>query len=124
MSAEELKQLGIDGPKPAKYHSEKMVLDGITFDSKKEANYYASLLLEKRAGLIDTLELQPEFILQEAYVKDGKKIRAIVYRADFKIVYASGRTVVVDVKGHRTKEYLLKKKMLLFRYPNIDFREI
>lgn len=110
--------------KKSKYHATKVIVDGIRFDSNKEAKYYSELLLQKKAGIIREIELQPEFVLQEGYRnKQGKKVREIKYRADFKVTYADGRVEIVDTKGYRTKEYLLKKKMLLFRYPELNFIE-
>ena len=124
MTAQEARALGFNKPKKTKYHNEKVVLDGITFDSKKEARYYANLLIQKKAGIVKEFELQPVFILQDGYrTKDGKKVREIIYKADFRVTYTDRRQVVIDVKGHKTKEYLLKKKMLLFRYPDIEFEE-
>jgi len=67
--------------------------------------------------------LQPEFILREGYVRNGKKVGAIVYRADLKVVYPNGYEVIINTKGYRTKEYKLKNKILLARYPNINFVE-
>ena len=124
MTVQEARALGVNAPKKSKYRNEKVVLDGITFDSKKEARYYANLLIQKKAGIVKEFELQPVFILQDGYrTKDGKKVREIAYRADFRVTYTDSRQVVIDVKGHKTKEYLLKKKMLLFRYPDIEFEE-
>lgn len=108
----------------SKYSSRKVTLDGITFDSQKEANRYAELKLLERAGEVVKLELQPEFILQEGYrTPAGNYVRPIKYRADFRVTYADGRVVVIDTKGYRTKEYQLKKKLLLYRYPEIEFVE-
>lgn len=127
LSEKKLKELlGDRYPEPAaknKYHNRKTTLDGITFDSQKEANYYCQLLLRQRAGEITSFELQPEFVLQDGFTHEGHKIRPITYRADFKIQYPDGREQVVDVKGKKTKEYMLKKKMLLARYPEIWFTE-
>ena len=79
MTAQEARALRVNAPKKSKYHNEKVVLDGITFDSKKEARYYANLLIQKKAGLVKEFELQPVFILQDSYrTKDGKKVREIV----------------------------------------------
>ena len=107
----------------SKYHSTKTVIDGITFDSKKEADRYAELKLLQKAGQISELILQPEYTLQPQFVRDGKKIQPIKYRGDF--AYIEGDKVVVeDVKGFKTKEYAIKRKMFLYQYPMIDFREV
>jgi hypothetical protein len=107
----------------SKYHSRKTIIDNITFDSKREADYYGELKLRKRAGDILDFELQPEFVLQNGFRRDGKAIRAIKYRADFKVVHKDFSVEIVDVKGYLTKEYALKKKMLLAKFPDIRFTE-
>lgn len=100
-----------------KYGNRKVIIDGIAFDSKKEGNRYCELKLLQRAGSIVGLTLQPEFELQPAYTVNGKRVRAITYRADFKYFDTEkNRYVVEDVKGFRTKEYLLKKKMFAYKF--------
>ncbi|WP_371378827.1 DUF1064 domain-containing protein [Sporomusa aerivorans] len=124
MSVAQAKAKGyISEPKKHKYGAVKTIVDGIAFDSRKEAAKYQELKLLQRAGEIVELELQPEYVLQEAFVRDRKPIRAIVYRADFRAKYKDGRVVVMDTKGYRTKEYMLKKKMFLARYPDVEFVE-
>ena len=76
-----------------------------------------------REGIVKEVELQPKFVLQPGYKREGKKIRPIIYKADFKVTEASGHVYYVDTKGMRTQVYLIKKKMLLYKYPDIDFRE-
>jgi len=123
LSEKQVRALGIP-MKRSKYNSRKVVVDGIIFDSRKEANKYCELLLLKKAGEIAEIELQPVFELQPAFVTpQGKKVRAITYRADFRVTYHDGRHVVIDTKGYRTKEYLLKKKMFLKNFPEIEFIE-
>jgi hypothetical protein len=107
----------------SKYHSRKTIVDDIMFDSKREADYYGELKLRKRAGDILDFELQPEFVLLNGFRRDGKAIRAIKYRADFKVVYKDFSVEIVDVKGYLTKEYALKKKMLLAKFPDMWFTE-
>ena len=51
MTAQEGRALGFNKPKKTKYHNEKVVFDGITFDSKKEARYYANLLIQKKLNV-------------------------------------------------------------------------
>jgi len=83
------------------------------------------LILLKKAGEIKDLELQPIFILQDGFVYNGKKYREIKYIADF--AYAeinSNKWIVEEVKGWVTKEYAIKKKLLLYKYPRINFVEI
>lgn len=108
-----------------KYGNKKTIIDGIEFDSVKESNRYKELRLLEKIKMISNLELQPEFVLQESF-KIGKEThRAIKYIADFKY-YDSGRNCIVveDVKGMKTEVYKIKKKLLLWKFAGICFREI
>lgn len=109
-----------------KYHAKKTAVDGITFDSKKEAMRYKELKELQRVGKIDRLELQPRFELQESFKHKGKPIRKIEYVADFKYLdIALGKWVVEDVKGMKTDVYKLKKKLFLHIYGGFfDFMEV
>lgn len=109
----------------SKYNSKKTVVDGQKFDSRKEANRYQELLLLERVGAIKDLSRQVKFVLIPSQRDEatGKVIeRECSYRADFKYT-EDGKTVVEDVKGFRTREYILKRKLLLFRY-GIKIREV
>lgn len=106
-----------------KYHAKRTTIDGITFDSRKEANYYCELKLLKSAGIIKDIQLQPRFRLQDGFRRNGMAYRPIDYVADFLITFRDGKQKVVDVKGTKTDVYMMKKKMLLYKYPNIDFEE-
>ena len=121
-----------------KYGNKKTVIDGIEFDSQKEATRYCELSLLQRAGQIQNLELQKEFELipaqyenvsREEYIKSkGKKTkgkcleRAVKYKADF-IYIENGKTVVEDTNGVRTKEYIIKRKLMLYIH-GIQIKEI
>lgn len=83
--------------------------DGITHDSIKEANRWCELKLLERAGFISDLRRQVKF---ELLPKQGK-LRAVHYIADF-VYIKDGKQIVEDVKGFRTQEYKLKKRMLLY----------
>ena len=111
--------------KKSKYSNRKTILDGITFDSAKEARRYAELKLVLLAGKIKELELQPAFTLQEGYVKDGHKIRPIVYIADFKYFdLEKMQYIIEDAKGMKTDVYKIKKKIFEFKYPEFTIIEI
>lgn len=101
-----------------KFNSKKTVIDGITFDSKAESEYY--LLLKKKLikGEIIDLDIQPCFILQEAFEKDGKKYRAIKYIADFEVMYPGERVEIIDIKGFETPEFKIKRKLFENHYPH------
>ncbi len=97
-----------------KYRNKKTVIDGITFDSKKERNRYLELKILQRAGKISGLELQPKF---EIVPKVGK-YRARFYIADF-LYRVNGNVIVEDVKSAITKKnpvYTLKRQLFLHRY--------
>lgn len=106
-----------------KYRNRKTTIDGITFDSAKEATRWAELRLLERAGQIFNLQRQVSFTLIPKQVLDGKTVeRPVVYKADF-VYTENGEDVVEDVKGVKTKEYIIKRKLLLWQY-GIHIREV
>ena len=97
-----------------KYNSKKVTLDGITFDSKKEAKRYLLLKDLEKNGLISNLELQKRFVLIPSQYIDGKCVeRQCTYTADF-CYEQDGKTIVEDVKGYKVEAYKIKKKMMLY----------
>ena len=117
-----------------KYHSRKITRDGITFDSVKEYKRYNELLLLQRSGAIQDLKRQVEFVLIPAQREpDTRGVRGGIikgktiehkcsYVADF-VYTENGKTVVEDTKGFRTKDYILKRKMMLY-FHGIRIREV
>ena len=98
----------------AKYKNVKVFLDGHTFDSKKEAKRYNDLRLMERAGEITDLKLQVKFVLIPSQRIDGKVVeRECAYKADF-VYRKNGETIVEDTKGYKTKDYVIKRKLMLF----------
>ena len=111
--------------KKSKYKAVKTKVNGIKFDSKKEARRYKELKILEKADEIKSLELQPRFLLQEKFKYNGKTIRKIEYVADFRYIDEKGNTVVEDVKGMKTEVYKIKKKIFLKIYgENLIFKEI
>lgn len=108
----------------SKYHARKTKVDGIMFDSKREAARYKELQLLERAGEISGLERQVSFELLPPFTHKGRKVRGIQYRADFTYTTKEGEYIVEDVKGVRTQAYKLKKKLFEFRYPDLDIKEV
>lgn len=106
-----------------KYRAKKTEIDGITFDSRKEATRYVELKAMEKNGDIIGLELQKSYELQPSFEKNGKKYRAITYRADF-VYRKNGRVIVEDVKGVRTDVYKLKRKLFEYHYPGVEITEI
>ena len=100
----------------SKYHSTPTEVNGIRFDSKREANRWAELRLMERAGQIQKLKRQVKYLLIPSQYRDGKCIeRECSYLADF-VYVKDGHLVVEDCKGFRTPEYKLKRKLMLERY--------
>jgi hypothetical protein len=109
----------------SKYGNEYTEVDGIRFASKAEAQRYTELRQMKQAGEIQSLELQPRYELQPAFVDgDGVRHQPIYYVGDFQY-WEKGRLVCEDVKGApETDVFKLKRKMLLHNYPHIVFRVV
>lgn len=102
-----------------KYKNEKVVTDGQAFDSKKEYYRYCDLKLLERAGEIFDIKRQVKYEL----IPKQQGERAVYYIADFVYKDKQGKTVVEDTKGVRTKEYIIKRKLMLYRY-NIKILEV
>ena len=108
-----------------KYHSHKITVNGETFDSKKEYRRFQELKLMEIAGKITDLQRQVKFILipvqrepdttgSRGGVKRGKLIeRECSYLADF-VYQMDGKKVVEDTKGVKTKDYIIKRKLMLW----------
>ena len=97
-----------------KYGNRKITRDGIEFDSIKECQRYCELKLMQRAGVISDLQMQVKYELIPAQRINGKVVeRAVDYIADF-VYQQNGETVVEDTKGFRTKDYILKRKLMLW----------
>lgn len=119
-----MKQIS-EAKKGSKYHNEKAVVNGIRFDSRKEANRYIALMSELASGAISDLKLQPQFTIQESYkTAEGKRVQAIRYVADFSYT-RDGAFIVEDVKSEATKTrvYGIKKKLVLERF-GVEITEI
>lgn len=116
--------------KKSKYHSIATFIDGIEFDSRKEARRYQELKLLEKAGRISNLEMQVPFELipaqyeecDEVYTKGAHKgerkrgaciEKAVTYKADFMYI-EDGKIVAEDTKGFKTKDYIIKRKLMLY----------
>lgn len=108
-----------------KYRNTKTIVDGIEFDSRKEAARYKDLKLLEAAGEISNLEMQvkfvliptqrePDFVGVRGGIKKGKVIeKECSYLADF-VYIRDGEVIVEDTKGIRTKDYIIKRKLMLY----------
>lgn len=122
-----------------KYYSKKISVDGMIFDSKKEFKRWNELQLLEKSGRIRDLKRQVKFVLIPAQrepdtrgpkggIRHGKLLeREVSYLADFvyeeRGEYLNWHTVVEDVKGVRTKEYIIKRKLMLYIH-GIRIREV
>ena len=96
-----------------KYKNKKVTIDGIEFDSTKEAQYYLVYKTDLKNKKIKRLILQPTFELIPEILG---VIRPITYRGDFMLEHFDGTTEVIDVKGVRTEVFNLKRKLLLWKF--------
>ena len=99
----------------SKYHAKKTVVDGITFDSKREADRYLVLKSMEEDGDIEDLRRQVRYELIPGFDVDGRHYRPAYYVADF-VYREAGKEVIEDVKGMRTDVYRLKSKLFARRY--------
>lgn len=123
--------------KKSKYHSKKINRNGITYDSKKEYRRHSELLLLEKAGAITDLQTQVKFVLIpaqyetfERYGKKGQRLKdgqrciekECSYIADF-VYMQDGKKVVEDTKGFRTKDYIIKRKLMMWVH-GISIKEV
>ena len=121
----------------SKYQSIKTCVNGIEFDSRREARRYQELLLLERAGVIQNLKMQVKYVLIPAHyetyerygkkgqrLKDGQRLleKECCYLADF-VYTENGKEIVEDTKGFRTNDYIIKRKLMLHVY-GIRIREV
>lgn len=103
----------------AKYGNTKVEIDGMPFDSKREAARWRELRLLERAGEINDLRRQVRYELVPKLPGE----RPVDYIADFVYRDKNGNEVVEDVKGVRTPVYVIKRKLMLWRH-GIRIREV
>ena len=106
--------------KRGKYGNKKTTIDGITFDSKKEAEHYQALKILKKLGEVKSFQMQVKYQLLPAFPKVQ---RAMIYIADFVVFLPDGTIEVQDVKGRKTEVYKIKKK-LMYYFHKIKIKEI
>lgn len=99
----------------SKYHAKRTSVDGIVFDSKREADRYLVLKGMEKDGAIEDLRRQVRYELVPAFDVDGRHYRPVYYVADF-VYVEDGKEICEDVKGMRTDVYRLKSKLFACRY--------
>ncbi len=110
------------GDKPKELLAHKGTHDG-DFDSGEEYQRWCFLKLMQQAGMIADLERQVEYMLQEAFTDaTGHKHRAITYTADFRYFDCIAKAYITeDYKGYIRPAFRRTKKLLLKRYPELNF---
>lgn len=106
-----------------KYRNKKVKINNYVFDSIAESKRYKELALLERAKIIKRLQLQPRFLLQEGFRKNGETFRPIFYVADF-MYEEKGQVIVEDVKGMETKDFKIKRKLFEYKYQDLTLKLI
>ena len=110
----------------SKFHAYKAMVDGIQFDSLNESSYYVQIKQIRDSkqptdhGLLLSFEMQKPYEIVPSFVKNGHRISKMEYLADFVLHYDSGKTRVIDVKGVETDVFKLKKKLVEYKYPEVE----
>lgn len=104
--------------KRSKYGNRRTIVDGITFDSAREAQRYGELKLLQRVGVVEDLQLQKRYALHVNGILIGTYVADFAYRSTRDDAF-----VVEDAKGVRTRDYKLKKKLMKAIY-GVDIVEI
>lgn len=110
----------------SKFHAYKAMVDGIQFDSLNESRYYVQIKQARdykqptEHGVLVSFEMQVPYEIVPSFLKNGHRIRKMEYLADFVLHYDSGRTRVIDVKGVETDVFKLKKKLVEYKYPEVE----
>ena len=108
-----------------KYGAKQIMIDGHVFPSKRESEYYLRYkdMLKRRE--IVKLELQPKFTLIPSFKgKDGKTEKSVNYTADFRLTYPDGNVKVIEVKGYKTRDYVIRRKLFKWQNKDVDFIEV
>lgn len=111
--------------KEPKYKNRKTQVGELTFDSQLEANRYLELKMLEKAGQISDLKLQVKYtLIPSQKLRNGRKEKECNYIADFTYTdRITGEFVCEDTKGHKTKEYIIKRKLMLWIH-DIEIKEV
>jgi hypothetical protein len=104
--------------KKSKYNNSRVRVDGLLFDSQKEADTYQNLKVLHKAGLIKGFCRQAEFVLQEGFAN----VKPIIYRCDWIVFLNDGSYEIRDDKGIKTEVFKLKHKMFMERFPRLQLK--
>lgn len=107
-----------------KYNNRKVVYNGHTYDSQKEADKAVELDFLKKNGHVLDWRPHPAFVVQPRFFYQGKIILPIRYIADFWVKYPDGHEEVIDTKGYKTADFLIKAKMWRYKYKDSGIKLI
>lgn len=108
-----------------KYKAKSREIDGHEFPSLKEADFYLIYKEMLKRGEIVKLELQPKFTLIPSFKgRDGKTEKSVNYTADFRLTYPDGNVKVIEVKGYKTRDYVIRRKLFKYQNKDVDFVEV
>ena len=105
-----------------KYKNKCLWYDGLLFQSQKELDDYIDHKRLLQAGEIAGFLWQGVFVLVEG--GNSKKESAVTYRPDVVVLHNDGTYEIREVKGKRTKDYNIKRKIIRNKYPNVKFKEV
>lgn len=108
------------GEKKSKYRSKKVWVDGICFDSQKEADKYLELKVAARCRQIDGFLYHGNVILAEGFDKEH---RALTYETDFVVLKPDGTYEIIDTKGYETQVFKNKMKVCKAKYPRLEIKK-
>lgn len=115
------KKTGQAQPEPEKkqkYRNNRVIVDGIYFDSQLEADKYGELKLSLKMGVIAGFCRQPEFILIEGL----GRVKPEIYKADFIVFNLDGTHEIIDTKGFETEVFKIKHKQFMAKFPRLELR--
>lgn len=112
--------IGKQKPKKNKYNAQRTKVDGILFDSKKEADYYVGLKMLLRAGEIKGFARQAEFVV----IEGDDETAPTKYKADFVVFRNDGTAEIIDTKGVETEVFKIKMKALREKMPKLEVKKV
>jgi hypothetical protein len=96
----------------------KRTFQNVEFASEMEMKFYRDYLLPlKEKGEINEIILQPKYVLQNGFTKNGKKYLPIIYVGDFEVDFSDKKKITYDVKGLPTPEAKMKRKIFEKIFP-------
>ena len=103
----------------------KRTFEGIVYDSAIEMRFMRDYIKPRlESGELISAERQVKYELQPSFRHNGELVRAINYVADFVITYADGHSTIIDIKGMPDATAKLKKKLFLYKYPDLDYHRL